>query len=60
MSCTSVSDENGRVIAERYFGTDFAPVLLSAGYAAWEREYDERGNVLAARYFGTDGLAVKC
>ena len=60
--CAAVSrvlDENGRVVFERYFGTDGNGIVNGKKkYAAVERRYDAAGRVLMESYFAADGTPM--
>ena len=54
-------DERRQILRESYYGPDGKPVLLSDGYASWERDYTEEGigRIRAQRHFGLAGEAVR-
>lgn len=53
-------DDRRQVTREEYFGSDGQPVLISNGYAAWERTYTGEGigRVQSQRFFGVSGEPV--
>jgi YD repeat-containing protein len=52
-------DDQGRVIAESFFGPDGKPTYFSDGFARATRKYDEFGNVSEEAYFDADGKPMR-